>query len=267
MIRSTAFNAYFYVLTVLAALLGIALVPIPGPTLLRGLLHRYARAVAWGMRWIGGMKVEVRGREYLPSCGPALLAAKHHAEVDGILLAAEIPGIAFVAMQELFRLPVIGAVLYRLQMIRVDACGGGKEREHLAQFAKRAYDSGRHIAIYPEGHLMQPGERERYRSGIYYLSRDLGLPVTPVANSLGLLWNRRDWRKKAGRAAIKFLPPIETGLDKGTFMRRLENAIETESDHLIAEFSGRPYRSSQLVLRSQGQTGIGQPITAPRAAP
>jgi hypothetical protein len=28
----------------------------------------------------------------------------------------------------------------------------------------------------------------------------------------------------------------------------------------------RPYTPSQLVLRSQGQTGIGRPVTAPRAA-
>jgi len=267
MIRSTSFNLYFYALTFLVALVGIVLVPIPTPVLLRGLLHRWAQAVVWGMRWIGGMKVEVRGREFLPKKGPVLLANKHHAEVDGVLLAALIPGIAFVAMQELFKLPVIGAILYRLQMIRVDTCGGGKERENLAQFAKRAYENGRHIAIYPEGNLMQPGERERYRSGIYYLSRDLNLPVTPVANSVGLLWNRRDWRKNAGRAAIEFLPPLETGLDKQTFMRRLEDAIETKSDHLIAEFAGRPYQPSQLVLRSQGQTGIGQPTTVPRAAP
>ena len=258
MIRSTSFNLYFYALTFLVALVGIVLVPIPTPVLLRGLLHRWAQAVVWGMRWIGGMKVEVRGREFLPKKGPVLLANKHHAEVDGVLLAALIPGIAFVAMQELFKLPVIGAILYRLQMIRVDTCGGGKERENLAQFARRAYDSGRHIAIYPEGNLMAPGERERYRSGIYYMSRDLGLPVTPVATSVGLLWNRRDWRKKAGRAAIEFLPPIPTGLDKQTFMRRLEDTLEDKSDRLIAEFSGRPYTPSQLVLRSQGQTGIGQ---------
>jgi 1-acyl-sn-glycerol-3-phosphate acyltransferase len=254
MIRSWAFNLFFYALTLLTAVVGILLVPIPTPVLLRGLLHRWARAVVWGMRWIGGMTVEVRGRQHLPAHGPALLANKHHAEVDGILLAAEIPGIAFVAMQELFRLPLIGAILYRLQMIRVDACGGGKERKNLAQFAQRAFQSGRHIAIYPEGHLMAPGERERYRSGIYYLSRDLGLPVTPVATSVGLLWNRRDWHKKPGRAAIEFLPPIETGLDKATFMRRLEDTIEEASDRLIAEFSGRPYTPSRLVLRSQGET-------------
>jgi 1-acyl-sn-glycerol-3-phosphate acyltransferase len=106
---------------------------------------------------------------------------------------------------------------------------------------------------------MAPGERERYRSGIYYLSRDLGLPVTPVATSVGLLWNRRDWRKHAGRAAIEFLPPIETGLDKATFMRRLEDATEAATDRLIAEFSGRPYTPSRLVLRSQGQTAAPSP--------
>lgn len=267
MIRSLTFNAFFYVGTLLTAMVGILLVPIPTPVLLRGLLHYWARAVVWGMRWIGGMNVEFHGLENLPATGPALLAGKHQSECDGILLAARIHGIAFVAMQELFRYPLIGAILYRLQMIRVDTCGGGRERENLAQFAKRAYDSGRHIAIYPEGNLMAPGERERYRSGIFYMSRDLGLPVTPVATSVGLVWNRRDWRKKSGRAAIEFLPVIETGLDKQTFMRRLEEATETASDRLIAEFSGRPYTSSQLVLRSQGQTGIDAPLTAPRATP
>ena len=169
-------------------------------------------------------------------------------------------------MKELFRYPLIGAILYRLQMIRVDACGGGRERANLAQFAQRAFQAGRHIAIYPEGNLMDPGERERYRSGIYYLYRDLGLPVTPVATSLGLLWNRRNWRKKAGRCAVEFLPPIETGLDKEIFMRRLEETIETASDRLIAEFSGRPYVPSRLVLRSQGQTGDDVAISAPREA-
>ena len=59
MIRSLAFNLYFYVGTLIAAILGILLVPIPTPVLLRGLLHYWARAVVWGMRWIGGMKVEV----------------------------------------------------------------------------------------------------------------------------------------------------------------------------------------------------------------
>ena len=267
MTRSLAFNLFFYGFTLVTAVVGIVLVPIPTPVVLRGLLHRWAQVVVWGMRWIGGMRVEVRGRQFLPAQGPALLANKHHSEADGIVLAAEIPGIAFVAMQELFRYPLIGAILYRLQMIRVDTCGGGRERANLAQFARRAFDGGRHIAIYPEGNLMAPGERERYRSGIFHLYRDLDLPVTPVATSLGLCWNRRDWRKKAGRCVVEFLPAIETGLDKATFMRRLEETIETNSDRLIAECSGRPLVPSRLVLRSEGETGSAPAVSGPRAIP
>ena len=45
-------------------------------------------------------------------------------------------------------------------------------------------------------------------------------------------------------------------------MRRLEEMVENASDHLIAEFSGRPYAPSQLVLRSQGETGIEKPASA-----
>src|SRR5262245_12443625 len=210
MIRSLTFNVYFYLLTFLAAVVGIVLAPIPTPVLLRGLLHHWARAAVWGMRWIGGMKVEIRGRENLPAHGPALLANKHHSQRDEILAAAHIQGSPFVALEELFRLPLIGRILYRLQMIRVDSCGGGRERERLSEFARLAWQSGRHIAIYPEGHLMAPGERERYRSGIYYLYRDLHLPATPVATTLGQLWNRRDWRKKPGRDATEIHPAHET---------------------------------------------------------
>ena len=268
--RSLAFNVFFYGLTLIYAVVGILLVPIPSPRPLRGLLHNWARVVHWGMRAIGGMEVEIRGREHLPAKGPVLMAMKHQSESDGITLAAVIPGIAFVAMQELFRYPLIGAILYRLQMIRVDTCGGGRERENLARFAKRAYDSHRHIVIYPEGHLMAIGERERYRSGIYFMARDFGLPVLPIATCVGLRWNRRDWVKKPGRAAIEFLPPIPAqGLEKGDFMRKLEDTIEVATARLVAEYSGRPYELSKYVDRSANdrpRAPSGQPVNDPRAS-
>jgi 1-acyl-sn-glycerol-3-phosphate acyltransferase len=248
--RSFAFNVFFYGATTLVAIVGILLVPIPSPRPLRWILNRWARMVHWGMRVVGGMQVEIRGRQHLPAKGPALIAMKHQSESDGITLAAEIPGIAFVAMQELFRYPLIGTILYRLQMIRVDTCGGGRERENLARFAKRAHDSGRYIAIYPEGHLMAIGERERYRSGIYYMAKDFGLPVTPIATCVGLLWNRRDWVKNPGRAAIEFLPAIPTGLEKKEFMQRLESTIEEATARLVAEFGGRPYALAVYTDRS-----------------
>ncbi|MBM3643427.1 MAG: 1-acyl-sn-glycerol-3-phosphate acyltransferase [Alphaproteobacteria bacterium] len=264
-VRSLAFNVFFYGGTLVFAVAGILLLPIPSPGPLRGILRGWARTMVWAMRWIGGMAEEVRDFDRLPARGPALIAMKHQSESDGISLAALIPGIAFVAMQELFRYPLVGAILYRLQMIRVDTCGGGRERERLATFAARAHAGARHIAIYPEGHLMAIGERERYRSGIFYLYRDFGLPVTPVATCVGLLWNRRDWVKRPGRAAIEFLPAIPPGLDKDAFMQRLESDIEAATVRLVAEFTGRPVTPSVYVSRSGESSG---PVASvPRARP
>ena len=48
MIRSLAFNVFFYVFTLLTAIVGIVLVPIPTPVVLRTVLHWWARAVVWG---------------------------------------------------------------------------------------------------------------------------------------------------------------------------------------------------------------------------
>jgi 1-acyl-sn-glycerol-3-phosphate acyltransferase len=265
--RSFAFNTFFYLFTLAVVLIGVVLLPIPSPRPMRWLLQSWARGVMWGMRVVGGMHVELRGQEHVPAKGPWLLANKHQSESDGIVLAAEIPGVAFVAMQELFSYPLIGWILYRLGMIRVDTCGGGRERENLSTFARRAYETGRHIAIYPEGHLMAVGEKERYRSGIFYLYRDLGVPVTPVATCIGLLWNRRDWVKRPGRAAVEFLPPIMPGLDKGAFMRTMETTIEDATARLVAEFTGRPVEPARLVLHSPPPASGGataQPVSEPR---
>ena len=152
-------------------------------------------------------------------------------------------------MKELFSWPLIGPILYRLQMVRVDTCGGG------ASGATRAFLPSR-LRQWPRdrdlsrGHLMPIGQKERYRTGIYYLSRDLDLPVTPVALSIGLLWSRWQFWKRPGRAAIQFLPPIPPSQDKDAFMARLESEIEQATAALVAEATGQPMELARYVPRS-----------------
>ena len=210
------------------------------------MLHIWSHLIKFGMRYVGGMKVEFRGLQHLPLHGPALLASKHQSECDGILLSTLIPNISLVAMKQLFSYPVVGTLLYKLQMIRVDTDGGPRARANLAKFSKIAADNKRTIVIYPEGRLMQPGYKSKYRTGIYYLYRDLNLPVVPVATCVGMLWDRHSFKKVAGTAAVEFLPPIEPGLSKDEFMAKLESTVEEASARLLSEFSGKPYAESML---------------------
>ena len=126
----------------------------------------------------------------------------------------------------------------------------GANRGHgkaLAEKASAAHAEGRRILIFPEGNLAKPGERFRYRTGVYYMYRDFSLPVVPVATNLGLFWPQQDFKKHPGRATVEFLDPIEPGLGRGEFLARLESAIETRTQELIAQATGEPLRPSILV--------------------
>lgn len=269
--RSLAFNLFFYAFTVVFALFLIPLTAIPGRRVMVWALRCWGRVVVRAMGAIGGMRVEIRGRRHIPAHGPSLIASKHQSEADGMVMAAEVPDIAFVAMRELWAYPLVGTILRKLEMIRVDTCGGGKERQNLSTFARRAYDAGRNIAIYPEGHLMPVGEKERYRSGIYYLYRDLNLPVVPVAHCLGLVWPERTWRKRPGRAILEFLPPIPIGLERDDFMRRLEDTIEDRTALLVSELTGQPPTKARFRIKfpelNANDRKDSEETTAPRAAP
>jgi 1-acyl-sn-glycerol-3-phosphate acyltransferase len=57
----------------------------------------------------------------------------------------------------------------------------------------------------------------------------------PVATNVGVFWPRRGIYRRPGVAVVEFLPEIAPGLDKTTFLARLEEEVETASDRLMRE--------------------------------
>ena len=234
-IRSTAFNIAFYAGTLLTAMAMVPLTLLPSRRPVAAMLRFWAHGVVFLMRYMAGIRVEVRGRQHLDPCRPHVIAGKHQSECDGIIVLSLVPDIAVVAMKELADYPFFGPLIRKLEMVLVDTCGGGRERRSLIDGGRAAHAANRSILIYPEGHLMAVGKKHRYRTGVYHLAADVGLPVIPVATNIGLRWDRRNWRKRPGPAVVKFLPPMEPGSDKAGFMARLEDAIERETAALVLE--------------------------------
>ena len=102
-LRSLLFVAWLY-LSMAVFAVGMS------PALL--LPHRYAmwvirswsRFVLFGLRWIAGVRVEVRGLEHRPT-GAALVASKHQGMLDIVALLAVLPDACFVMKKELMPLP------------------------------------------------------------------------------------------------------------------------------------------------------------------
>jgi 1-acyl-sn-glycerol-3-phosphate acyltransferase len=71
------------------------------------------------------------------------------------------------------------------------------------------------------------------------LYEQLGQPCVPVGTNVGLFWPKRGILRHPGTAVVEFLPEIPPGLPMGSFMERIETAIEGSSTRLMQEAGGR----------------------------
>jgi 1-acyl-sn-glycerol-3-phosphate acyltransferase len=236
-VRSFLFNISFYSFTIISASIAVFTSLLLGTRAMRAMFWLWCNGTMFLVRWVLGAKVEIRGREHI---GPetALLVAKHQSEMDIAIMGTVFPNYGAIAMQELDNYPLVGRIVAQLGHIKVKVEGPRQNQlPDVLEGAKRVHDEGRPTLIYPEGTLMRPGKKMRYRAGAWHIYNELGVAAVPVAKSLSLAWPRRDWRKFPVRCAMEFLEPIPPGLGKQEFMQILEDRIETGSNALIREFA------------------------------
>ncbi|WP_417492964.1 lysophospholipid acyltransferase family protein [Maricaulis sp.] len=235
--RSLIFNLAYYTISAVYAVICAILALVPGRKLLMHGIRSYARLTVLLMRWICGIKVEVRGTP--PKNQAVILAAKHQSWGDGLVMMAKCGDVNFICGDHMLNYPLIGWVLKRCGAIVVSNQGGPEAMASLRAGVERSQGEGspRPILIYPEGHLTPVGTGLRYRSGAWQLSSQLDRPVVPVATNLGQCWPQQKWTKFAGTAVIEFLEPMAPSADRDEFLAELETRVETRSRALEAEFA------------------------------
>ena len=184
-----------------------------------------------------GLSFEVRGIENLPKSG-AIIAAKHQSAWETMVFHRLVGDPAFVLKKELLRLPVIGWYMYRTEQIAIDRAARGAALKQMLDRGRRALGQGRCLIIFPEGTRQPTGHAGRYHSGVFKLYEALDVPVTPIAHNSGLFWPRNAFLRHPGRITLQILPRIPPGLDRDTFMTRLQDEIETTTRALEREAGG-----------------------------
>lgn len=231
--RTLIFNIFFHLTTVIYVLSCLVASLIPGRAALMGSLKRYTKVMVWGMRRIGGMDIQVSGKENIPASGPVIIASKHQSYGDGFVIFSDFEDLSFVTGDHLEKYWGLKRILTKMNAVVIDSCGGSDSRKKMEAQAEKIRNEGRRLLIFPEGHLSKIGTHHKYRKGIWHLQQDFGCPVIPVANTLGQRWNQTDWAKFTGRAHIEYLEPIPPGLEKDTFMELLQSRIESRSIELL----------------------------------
>ena len=237
-IRSVLFNALFYLNLFVHFLVALPTLVLPRQAIL-AVVRFWAHTNIWLLRIVCGIRVEIRGREKIPS-GPLLVASKHQSLWETFALVPLFADPAFILKRELMWLPFFGWFAWKAEMIPVDRGARSQALAALAVSAHRELARNRQIVIFPEGTRRPPGAEPSYKYGIAHLYAETGAPCLPIALNSGLFWPRRSFRRFPGTIVVEILDPIAPGLDKQVFFQQLQAAIESATARLIAEAGHHP---------------------------
>lgn len=237
-LRSLAFAAAFYVSTALFLLLGSPLLLGPRSWAMAG-LRAHARTSLWLLRLIAGTRIEVRGRENLPT-GGCLVASKHQSAWDTFALVPLLRDPAIVLKAELAAIPFYGWFCRKFEHILVRRERAAAALKAMITDAKAKAAQGREILIFPEGTRQAPGAAPDYKPGVVALYEGLGLPCVPMALNSGLYWPRRKLVRHPGTIIVEILEPLPAGMGRAQFRAELQRRIEEASGRLICEAAASP---------------------------
>lgn len=229
--RTFFYGLWYYGLTVVLAVLYIPLLALPRPALRAG-IKLWGQLLVWGMRVIGGVRLEVRGLDKLPK-GSVLIAAKHQSMFDIIPAFVFMPDALFVMKKELMRIPVFGWHNRKAGNIVVDRAAGPTAVRKLIADARDRFKEPRQLLIFPEGTRRPPGAPPDYKPGVAGIYRDLGAPCVPVATNTGTHLDSNGLPTSSGVVVYEVLEAIPAGLKRPEFMRVLQERIETASSALL----------------------------------
>lgn len=233
LLRSLVFNALFFPVMAIGAVLATPLLLAPRAWLFR-VTALWARLVLWLLRAVCGVRVAVEGLSRIPCDGPALVASGHQSAFDTILWFALLPRPAYVLKRELLAIPFYGWIARGTGMLVVDREAGARAMRALLRDGKRAAAEGRQVVIFPEGTRAPPGQTLPFQPGVAALAAAMRVPVVPVATNSGLFWGRRSFAKRPGTIVVRALEPLDPRLPKDALLRELEARIGAEQARLAA---------------------------------
>lgn len=233
-IRSLAFNIAFYLNLVVQMIFWTPYYFL-APRRRAWLVPKFwVKSSLWLYSVLAGARVSFSGVENLPQ-GSYILAPKHQSFLDTIAFLPLIPDALYILKRELTWIPFFGWYIIKMRMIPVDRSKRSLAlKAAVAATAEELARNDRQLIIYPEGTRRAPGDGPAYKWGIAEIYQNLGVPVVPIAHVAGLYWPRRKFLRYPGTIEMRFLPPIQPGLDKNEFMQRLIHDTETACDELLA---------------------------------
>jgi 1-acyl-sn-glycerol-3-phosphate acyltransferase len=189
------------------------------------LYHRHARL--WsrvGLR-MAGVRVEVSGLENIPP-GPVIFMSNHQSNFDILSLFRAIPKqFAWIAKEELFRIPVFGHSLARAGYIPLNRGDNRSALKSMYAAAERIR-GGTSVVIFPEGTRTADGRLLPFKRGGFVIAAKAGVPIVPCTINGGMRVNpSKRIELYPGTITIRFAPPIDPAARNDAERQQLQERV------------------------------------------
>jgi 1-acyl-sn-glycerol-3-phosphate acyltransferase len=166
--------------------------------------------VPWGVR-AAGVRVEVSGRERVPSGVRCIYLANHVSNLDPPVLFPQLPGMAVAMLKkELMRIPLLGAGMRLAGFVPVERGHGRESAQASVAKAAEALQRGRHMLIFAEGTRSVDGRLQPFKRGPFYLAMESGAPIVPIVISgTEKLMRKGSVAITPGVVRVEFLEPLQ----------------------------------------------------------
>lgn len=205
---------YWWSLFVAGALLGILGLPI---LLFSWLVNKHELVYPWasfGARWwlrLSGVRIKVRGLELLDPKQPYVFVSNHRSYLDtAAIFVYTGRRIGVLAKKELLKVPVLGVGMGFVNVMAIDRTNRESAIRTTEAAAKRI-QSGVSFAVFVEGTRAKPGELLPFKKGAFYMARQAGVPVVPVAiKNSDVLMGKGTGEARSGTIEMVLMSPVET---------------------------------------------------------
>jgi len=221
-----------------------ALLAICGPPILlfSWLVNKHDLVYPWALfgarRWLefSGVRVKVTGLELLDPKQTYVFVSNHRSYLDtAAMFIYTGRRIGLLAKKELLKVPVLGVGMGFVNVIAIDRTNR-ESAIRTTEAAAQRIKSGVSFAVFVEGTRAKPGELLPFKKGAFYMARQAGVPVVPVAiRNSDVLMGKGTGEARSGEIEMVFMKPIDTvGLTSDDDIDRLVTTART----LIAKALG-----------------------------
>ena len=192
-----------------------------------------SRYIGFLLRIFIDVTIDFKGTENLKKFDKYFIASAHQSMFETFALQTVISGPVFILKKELMKIPFFGWCLKKIGAVAIVRDTATKENlNFFDKILDQINKSKRPLLIFPQGTRVPYKERPDFKKGVARIYESLKLPCVPVALNTGKVWPKNSFNKYPGKITISFLSPIEPGLNKEEFLKRLQQIIYNEIDLL-----------------------------------